>query len=165
MRATRIGFIREQGFPASDASDGLYAALMFQPRVIGSLVAVGTLSQSAWLFMGLSIVLALSASVPAINAFDAVYNTLVAHPLDLTRVPVAPAPRRFAMGMAAAVALAIGIALSAGAFITARLLEGLFIVAVAAVVFGRRCAAASLYSALQRRLSSRPRIVPDPARR
>ena len=68
----------------------------------------------------------------------------------------APAPRRFAMGMAGTVALTIGIALLAGAAITAWVFEGLFAIAVLQVVFGDICGAANLFQMLQRSLIARP---------
>src|SRR5262245_59618762 len=57
MRATKAAFIRQQGFPVTHSHDDLYRALMFQPRAVGVLIVLGTVSQSAALFLGLSIVL------------------------------------------------------------------------------------------------------------
>ena len=45
----------------------LYSALMFQPRIIGGLVALGIVLQTPWLFLALSAVLWWSALVPTLN--------------------------------------------------------------------------------------------------
>jgi hypothetical protein len=133
----------------------LYTALMLQPRVIGIVTVVGVLIQSGWLFIALGIVLLWSAVVPAYNPFDASYNALVARRRRIALVSAAPAPRRFAMAMAGTMSLAIGVALFAGVFTLAWLLEGIFVFAVAAVVFANRCAGAVLYHVLRPTASSR----------
>jgi hypothetical protein len=156
MRESRIRFIRQQGFATERADDQLYTALMLQPRVIGAIVVLGIVVQSPSLFLVLSAVLLWSALVPTRNPFDAIYNHAVARPRGLAPLGAAPAPRRFAMGMAGTVALTIGVALLAGAAITAWVFEGLFAVAVMQVVLGDVCGAANLYQLLQRRLIGRP---------
>ena len=156
MRDSRVRFIRMQGFTTPHVDEELYSALMLQPRIIGVIVAVGVVSQSPWLFLALSVVLLWSALVPTRNPFDAIYNHAIAGPRTLPPMATAPAPRRFAMGMAGTVALTIGIALLAGAAITAWVFEGLFAVAVLQVVFGDVCGAANLFHLLQRSLMARP---------
>jgi hypothetical protein len=145
MRESQVQFIRQQGFPDEDASEGLYVALMFQPRVIGTLVAFGVFFQSAWLFLALSAVLVWSTLVPTHSPFDAFYNRFIAQPRGRTPLGVAPAPRRFAQGMAAAVTLTVGIALVFGAAKTAWLVEALMAISVAAVVLRDLCGPANLY--------------------
>jgi len=159
MQESQLRFVRQLGYSVP-ASDALYEALMLQPRIIGCLVLLGAWFQSAWLFLALSGVLWLAAVVPTWNVFDAIYNTFIAHPRALQRLDAAPAPRRFAMGMAGTLALVIGAALLAGATTTAWILEGLFAAAVVAVVFGRSCAGAVVYHSLRRRLSTAPQSVP-----
>jgi Domain of unknown function (DUF4395) len=156
MRDSRIEFIRQQGFAAETADEQLYVALMLQPRVIGAILSFGIVVQSPWLFLALSAVLLWSALVPTRNPFDAIYNHAVARPRGLRPLGAAPAPRRFAMGMAGTVALTIGIALLVGAVITAWVFEGLFAVAVMQVVFADVCGGASLYHLLRRSLMARP---------
>jgi Domain of unknown function (DUF4395) len=63
----------------------------------------------------LSAVLWWNAIVPTHNLFDAIYNHTVAEPRGLPRLGAAPAPRRFAQGMAGTFALAIAVALMLGA--------------------------------------------------
>ena len=155
MRDSRGRFIRMQGFTTPHVDDELYSALMLQPRIIGVIVAVGVVSQSPWLFLALSMVLLWSALVPTRNPFDAIYNHAIAGPRTLPPMATAPAPRRFAMGMAGTVALTIGIAFLSGAAITAWVFEGLFAVAVLQVVFGDVCGAANLFHLHQRSLIAR----------
>jgi hypothetical protein len=144
MRQSEIQFIRSQGFNTVHPDHRLYVALMFQPRTIAGIVALGLVLQSAWLFLGLSAMLWLGTVFPTRNLFDAAYNHL-ACPRGLPRLGVAPAPRRFAQAMAASVALAIGSALLAGTTVTAWIFQGIFTIALVAVVLGRVCGPANLY--------------------
>jgi hypothetical protein len=155
MRESRVRFIRQQGFDTL-LTDDFYTALMLQPRLIGAIVALGIVVQSPLLFLVLSGVLLWSALVPSRNPFDAIYNHAVARPRRLSPLGAAPAPRRFAMGMAGTVALAIGIALLVGADVTAWVFEGLFTVALIQVIFGDVCGAANLYHLLHRSRMARP---------
>ena len=149
MHESQLRFVRQQGY-SGPVSHSLYAALMLQPRIIGVLVVAGAWLQSAWLFLALSGVLYLATVVPTWNVFNGIYNAFIANPRGLPRLGPAPAPRRFAMGMAATFALVIGAALVAGATTTAWIMEGLFASAVVAVVFGRFCAGAFTYHRLRR---------------
>ena len=60
-------------------------------------------------------------------------------------------------------AFAIGAALLTNVRLAAWPLETLFVVAVAAVVFANRCAAATLYHVLRRRLSPEDKTMPTSA--
>ena len=150
MRKSRVQFIRQQGFATQSADDELYSALMLQPRIVGATVALGIVLQSPLLFLVLSTPLMWSALVPTRNPFDAIYNRAVARPRGLRPLGTAPAPRRFAMGMAGTVALTIGVALFAGAATTAWVFEGLFAVAAVQVVFADICGAANLFNLARR---------------
>jgi hypothetical protein len=154
MRNSKIQFIRSQGFPDPHPGDQLYSALMLQPRIVGAVTVIGVLLQTPWLLLALSAALGWSALVPTRSPFDAIYNYVVARPRGLAPLGTAPAPRRFAAGLAAILTLAIGVALLTEARSTARVLEALLAAAVAAVVFGRSCAGAALYEVLRRRWSS-----------
>ena len=156
MRQSPIRFIRQQGFLEPGPPACLYSALMLQPRIIAGLVTLGVVLQSPWLFLALSAVLWWNAFVPAYNLFDAIYNHAVAFPRGLPPLGAAPAPRRFAQGVAASLTLAIGTALSRGAMKTAWTLEGLLALALIALICGRFCAGSYLYHRL-RRLSPRRR--------
>ena len=145
MRQSETQFIRSQGFNTVAPDHRLYVALMFQPRTIAAVTALGLTLQSSWLFLVLSAVLWWGALVPARSLFDAAYNHLFAFPRGLPPIPVAPAPRRFAQVMAATVTLTIGTAMVSGATAIAWVFEGLFAIALVAVVLGRICAPANLY--------------------
>src|SRR5262245_10446620 len=158
MRQSDLQFIRSQGFTTVDHDHQLYVALMFQPRTIAVVVALGIVLQSGWLFLALSAVLWWGTLVPTRNLFDAAYNSLIAYPRGLSRIPVARPPRRFAQAMAATVALIISTALLSGATTTAWVFEGLFAVAATSVVVGRLCAPANLYLHLTRTADPAPSV-------
>ena len=159
MRNSQNQFMRSLGYLDPHPDDQLYSALMLQPRIVGGLTMIGLLLQTPWLFLALSAALWWSAFVPTRSLFDAIYNYVVAPHRGLAPLRAAPAPRRFAGGLAGVVALAIGIALLAGARSTAWVLEALLTAAVAAVVFGRSCAGADLYHVLRRRWSGEGRTA------
>ncbi len=155
MRDSQLRFIRQQGVTTPNPDRNLYEALMLQPRIIGCLTAVGVLLQNPWLFLTLSAVLWWGTFVPTRNLFDAIYNYLVALPRGLPRLGIAPAPRRFAQGMAATVALVVGAALLEEATVTAWIAEGVFAAGVMAAVFRDFCGAAHLYITLRRAVQRR----------
>jgi hypothetical protein len=152
MRKSKEFFICQQGFPAPHGSPHLYSALMFQPRVIGGIVALGSILQSHELFLLLAAVLAWGTIAPRHNLFDALYNGIVAGPRGYPLLGPAPAPRRFAQGAAAVLALATGTSLAAGLTTVAWILEVIVLAAVASAVVRRFCLPAHLYFVLRRRL-------------
>ena len=154
MRESEIQFIRQQGFTHVHPDHRLYEALMFQPRSIAGVLAVGIVLQNAWLFLALSAIVWWGTFVPRRNLFDAAYNRLIAPMFGVPRLGVAPAPRRFAQAMAATVSLTIGAALLSGATMTAWVFQGLFALGSTAVVVGRMCAPANLYNRLTRTLGA-----------
>lgn len=153
MRQSREFFICQQGFPVPNADPHLYSALMFQPRMIGGLVALGTAVQRPGLFLALAAVMAWAALAPTRNLFDAIYNHAIAYPRGFPPLRAAPAPRRFAQGGAAMLALAIGLALLTGARWMAWTLEGAALVSIASVLVRRFCVPAHLYYVLRRTLA------------
>ena len=146
MIRTRQQFIRELGF--DEGQDGLYRALMFQPRVVGTLLGVGILLQQPWLFLALCAMLWWGALFPASNPFDVLYNVAVAHPFGGPPLRIVPAPKRFAASLAGTFALAIALALGAGLTHAAWVLEGALGVAVLEVVILRSCRGANIYHRL-----------------
>ena len=144
---TKDSFVRHQGF--QDATpEGCafrYPALMWQPRVVGVLVLIGLVVQLGSYFLALSALLWWNALLPRLNPFDALYNHLVARPRDLHRLGPAPAPRRFAQGMAGTFMLAIGLALLFGRDTLAWVFEALLVAALVALIFGRFCAGSHLF--------------------
>jgi hypothetical protein len=153
MRKSKEFFVCQQGFSVPNANPHLYSALMLQPRIIGGLVVLGSTLQRQELFLLLSAALAWGTIAPRLNPFDAIYNYAVAWPRGFPPLGAAPAPRRFAQGMAAIMALAVGMALGTGATDAAWVLEGVFVVAIASAVVRRFCLPAHLYHVLRRRLA------------
>ena len=147
MLRSKVEFVRQQGFTTEGCQDGLYSALMFQPRVVAGVVALGIILQSPWVFLTLSTVLWWGAFVPAHNPFDAFYNQLMTNPRQRL-LTAAPPPRRFAQGMGATVGLVIAVALFAELSLTAWLMEGVFAAAEVAFMVGRFCVGAEVYQLL-----------------
>ena len=156
MRPSKGDFIRQQGFTTEGCQDGLYSALMFQPRVIAGVVITSVVLQSPWPFLGLSTVLWWSALVPSHNPFDAFFNHVMADPMRLAAMPAAPLPRRFSQAMAGTFAMSIAMTLFAGASHSAWLLEGVFVAASMSVVVRRFCLPAYMYHLLWSRTPATP---------
>lgn len=150
-RSAQLNFIEQQGFrdKYTDSCEYLYPSLMFQPRLIGVLVIIGLILQSWPFFLTLSAILWWNVLVPGMNPFDALYNSLIAAPKGLPRIARAPAPRRFAQGMAATFMLAIGISLFLGWRGVAWTLEGLLVAALAALIFGKFCLGSYVFHLLR----------------
>jgi Domain of unknown function (DUF4395) len=155
-------FILQQGFsePAAASCPLQYRSLLFQPRVVGLVVLVAVVLQEPWIFLALGVVLWWNALIPQMNPFDAVYNrTLALRPGGMA-VGRAPAPRRFAQGMAGTVALAIGISLARGWTVAAVALQGLLIAALAALTLGGFCLGSFLFHLLRGRMAFARRTLP-----
>jgi hypothetical protein len=150
MAQSQLDFIQQQGFAQTDieSGDGLYSALMFQPRVVGIVVLTGIVFQDPAVFVTLSAVLWWSAFVPRHNPFDELHNRLIARRWHHRPLHVAPPPRRFAQGLAATLAFGIAGALRLKSTTTAWVLEAILGSAAAGVVFGRFCAGSYLYHLL-----------------
>jgi hypothetical protein len=151
MIRSKEQFIREQGFGVIGAESSLYQALMFQPRAVGVLLVIGAAMQSGWFFAALAGVMWWSALVPAHNAFDAVYNAVVARRVGVTRLASGTGPRRLAAGMAGSLALAIASAWMTDRRLAAWVFEAVFASGIVAVVFARFCAGALLHRAITER--------------
>ena len=160
---SKVDFIREQGFTTEGCHDGLYAALMFQPRVITGVVISGVVLQSPWLFLALSTVLWWGALIPSHNPFDAFFNHVMADPMRLAAMPAAPPPRRFSQAVAATLAMSIAMTLFTGASHAAWLIEGVFVAASMSVVVRRFCLPAYVYHLLWSRTPASP--CPSPSGR
>ncbi|HKI51857.1 MAG TPA: DUF4395 family protein [Geothermobacteraceae bacterium] len=162
MSESKRHFVQQQGFEqANDAScTARYPALMFQPRVVGIVVVVALVLQSAPLFLLLSALLWWNVLLPALNPFDALYNQLIAEPMGGARLDPAPPPRRFAQGMAGSFMLAIGICLLADWMLAAWILQGLLIVALSALIFGRFCLGSYVYYLLHGKIGFANRTLP-----
>ena len=142
-----LNFVRQQGFreASSDACAYQYPALMWQPRVIGCLVLVGLVVQSWIYFLALWALLWWNVALPHLNAFDALYNYLVAKPKGLPFLHSAPSPRRFAQAVAGTFMLTIGLCLFFGWRIFAWTFEAVLVAALGALIFGRFCLGSYLF--------------------
>jgi len=151
-RASMSSFVRGQGFPDVDeaSSAGWYRALMFQPKVIGLVVAAGIAIQRAELFLALSAILVWNALFPALNPFDALYNAMLAAPPKTPRLGPAPAPRRFAQAMVATFMLLIGISLLQGWSTIAWIAEASIAVALLDLFLRRSCLGSAVFNLIRR---------------
>jgi hypothetical protein len=161
-RSAQLNFIQQQGFrDATPAGCEIqYPALMFQPRLIGVIVAVGLILQAPALFLALSAVLWWNVLLPALNPFDALYNTLIAGPKGLPILTPAPGPRRFAQGMAATFMLGIGLSILWERPVAAGVLEGFLVVALVALVFGKFCLGSYIFHLIRGEAGFANRTLP-----
>ena len=143
-------FILQQGLeePEPQAIHGRFSALLFQPWLIGLAVLAGILLQSPAVFLVLWALLWWSALLPRLNPFDALYNGTLGSRPGATRLGPAPAPRRFAQGMAGTFALAIGALLRMNWLPAAYVLEVFLAAAIIALLFGRFCLGSFIYHLL-----------------
>ena len=160
--SAELNFVRQQGFLSApaDVATCQYPSLMWQPRVVGILVLAGILFQSALLFAILGAVLVWGVVLPRRNVFDALYNRLVAGPRDRPRLDPAPAPRRFAQGLAATFLLGAAISLTMGWAVAAWTLQAFVVVALAALILGRFCLGSYVFLLLTHRGDLARRTLP-----
>jgi Domain of unknown function (DUF4395) len=153
-------FILQQGVcePAAGTCLLLYSALRFQPWVVGSWGVVAAVLQAPFL-SSLSPRCWWSALAPHLNPFDALYNWTLARSSGIA-LPSAPAPRRFAQFLAGSFAIAIGLSLVLGWRVAALVLEGFFIVAIAALLFGGFCFGSFVFHLLCGRADFARRTLP-----
>lgn len=146
MADTRIAFVRQQGFrdATPEQCPLRYPALMFQPRIALGSVLLGVLLQSAWYWVALGAILGWSAAVPRSNPFDAIWNAWIAGG-EGRLLPPAPAPRRFAQGLAGALTLIVAASLFAGWAAAAWAVQAFLVLAVSALVIGRFCLGSWLF--------------------
>lgn len=158
----QVNFVRQQGFGdiGVAACGQRYSALMFQPRLIGAIVAIALIGPFAALFLTLAAVLWWNVLRPTRNPFDAMYNAWVARPRGLPPLPPAPAPRRFAQGMAATFMTGIGVSLLKGWGAAAWILEGLLVAALLALLVGRLCLGSYLFHLFSGERSFANRTLP-----
>lgn len=148
-------FMKQQGFPdeAIPVCDMHFTGLYFQPRIVGPLVVVAIILASPVLFLLLAAALWWNVLFPALNPFEVAYNRLIAVPRGKPVLAPAPAPRRFAQAMAAAMMLIAAVALLQGWIITAWVFEALLVAAFSVLLFGKFCLGAYIYHLLCGRVS------------
>lgn len=144
-------FMRQQGFAEepSEATTLRFRGLQFQPTIVGTILLVGIVLQSATIFLAVSAVLWWNALVPEANPFERAYNRWIARRRERPALQPAPGPRRFAQGMAAAFALAAGSSLLLGWATASYVFQGLLAVAFVALLFGKFCLGAYVYHLLK----------------
>lgn len=159
---TERNFILQQGFeePAPQTCHLQYSALVFQPRVVGLTLLLGILLQSPVVFLALAAVLWWGALLPPWNLFDVVYNRTAGARPGAVRLGPAPAPRRFAQGLAGSFALVIAVALLMEWRVFAYVVEAFFAAAVGALAFGRFCLGSFLYHVLMGQWEFARRTLP-----
>lgn len=150
-RSGELNFVQQQGFKDAGTTDcgRRYPALMFQPRIVGALAAAGIVFQSWILFLILSAVLWWNVLLPRLNPFDALYNRLLTGPGGPPPLTPAPAPRRFAQGMAASFMLVIGVSLLSEWETVAWVFQALLLVALVALIFGKFCLGSYIFHLLK----------------
>ncbi len=150
---SRRNFILQQGLdaPGPEGCPARFSALMFQPRVLGSVVLLAVILQSPAIFLALSGILWWNALLPRLNPFDAIYNRTTGARPGAVRLGPAPPPRRFAQGMAGSFALGIGTTLLLHAGTAAILLQVLLLAALSLLIFARFCLGSFLYYLLRGR--------------
>ena len=141
METSKLNFVRQQGFreASPEACAHLYPSLMWQPRAVGILFLIGLMLQVWFYFIALAALLWWNAALPHFNPFDALYNYFVAKPKGLPRLVPAPGPRRFAQFEAGVFMLVIRLCLLFGWRILAWAVEGILVVSLGALIFGRFC--------------------------
>jgi len=162
VASVKRNFILQQGLPEPEAASCplQYSALLFQPRLIGVVVLLAVLLQSPSIFLTLAGVLWWNVLFPRWNLFDVLYNRLVAVRAGRVALSPAPAPRRFAQGMAGTFALGIGASLLFGSHVTAIVLETILVLAVGALVFGSFCFGSFVFHLLLGRFGFVKRTLP-----
>lgn len=150
---SKRNFILQQGLGVSEQESCpvRFSALMFQARVIVSVLFLAVFLQSPGIFLVLSGVLWWNVLFPRRNPFDAIYNRTFGTRPGAVRLEPAPLPRRFAQGMAGSFSLAIGMLLLLRLGTAAIVLQVLFLTALVQLIFGRFCIGSFLYYLLRGR--------------
>ena len=154
MTTTTEGrFMQQQGFPGEAPQELLshFHALRFQPWIVGPLMLTATFLQSPVLFFCLAAVLVWNVIFPQWNPFERLFDDLIGKRRAMSPLAPAPAPRRFAQGMAAAFMLGAGLGISWHWMAVTYACEALLVVAFAALLGGRFCLGAYIYQVLRGR--------------
>jgi Domain of unknown function (DUF4395) len=148
-------FMKQQGFveEADSVCDMHFSGLYFQPRIVGPLIVVGMIVQSAIFFFVLSAVLWWNVAFRKWNPFELIYNRFIATPRGKPLLTPAPTPRAFAQAMAASFMLLAGVSLLAGWRIVADVLEAFLLIAFTTLLFGKFCLGAYIYHLLRGRVA------------
>lgn len=146
-------FMEQQGFLGEEPFQRRwhFRALQFQPAVLALLVIVAIVLQSEALFFLLAAVLIWNVIMPHLNVFERFYDRAIGRRLSRPRLEPAPAPRRFAQGMAATFMVLTGLSLATNWLILAYVFEVFLLVAFIALLAGKFCMGAYIYHTLRGR--------------
>jgi Domain of unknown function (DUF4395) len=146
-------FMAQQGFGEEETSRRRwhFRALQFQPAVLGLLVVLGIVFRSQTVFFALAAILVWNVVLPRLNLFERFYDLVIGRGASKPRLEPAPAPRRFAQGMAATFMAVIGLSLTLGWMTLAYVFEGFLLAALIALLAGKFCMGSYIYHALRGR--------------
>lgn len=139
-----------QGFACDIPAFGPIAPWLRWTPVLSTIVILfGTVLQQPYILWAFAVIAFVGAA--GWNAFDALFNYGVRFALKLPRLPPNPAPRRFAMGLAAAWAAVTGVLFAAG-WTRSGLVAGiLLLIAAVTVATTQFCVGSLVWRLLHRR--------------
>ena len=146
-------FMLQQGVTEEETSRRRwhFRALQLQPSVIAGVVAVAIIFQSPILFFILAAVLVWNVALPRLNVFERFYDWAIGGRHSKPKLDPAPAPRRFAQGMAATFMAITALALTGHWLILAYVFEFFIAVALTALLAGKFCMGSYIYHTLRGR--------------
>lgn len=147
MSSAKYKFIQQQGFQneTEESATIHYDALLFQPIIVGTMMAIATLRQSSTIFLIFGLILWINALLPQINIFELVYNATFRLMRNEPRLEPAPKPRRFMQGMAGTLMLGAAFTLLIGWNGISYILQAFIVAAFVALLFGKFCLGAFIY--------------------
>jgi len=160
--AAKRNLILQLGFenPAPAVGARQYSALVFQPKVVLTVVAAGILLQSPAVFAALGALLWWSALFPKWNPFSALYNRTIGKRPGSFRLGPAPTPRRAAETEAGTIALTIALLIYAGLIVAAYVVEAILLAAALAVSIASFCTGSFVYHVFRGNWSFALRTLP-----
>jgi hypothetical protein len=158
----KLNFVLQQGFDnvAPQTCSTQFSALLFQPRIVGIWSLFGVILQSPLVFLTLSATLFWCAFLPRWNPFEILYNATFGSHTGAFRLSSAPAPRRFAQGMAGTFSLTIGMLLVFDQPTAAYVFEAMLLVAIGALVFGGFCLGSFVFHLIMGKIAFAKRTLP-----
>lgn len=145
--SSEFKFLQQQGYTEAteDTSKRHYNALLFQPTIVGSFMALAILFQSSTLFFIFGVILWFNTLLPQFNIFEMIYNSTLRLMRNEPRLGSAPMPRRFMQGMAGTLMLLASFTLSTGLATVSYVIQAFIAVAFSALLFGKFCLGAYIY--------------------
>ena len=143
-------FLQQQGFgtETEETSKSHFNALLFQPIIVGSVMLLAIVTQSANLFLIFSGILWTNTIFPKANPFERLYDKTIGKSHGHGPLQPAPAPHRFMQGMAATLMLVSAITILNGHLLISYITQAFIAVAFSLLLFGKFCIGAYLYHLL-----------------